>query len=159
MKRLSRQIRATLFMGIVGPPIASLILLMAMCLPPWRVLTGPIDAPSFVVAYVLFAIPVGYAFGVIPALLAGTIYSWALTVMSLPQRATLLRASIAALSGGLVGGLWFHAVIGPEWPIFGSAAAVAAALRSRSWPTMQKEAVPHSAHHNETNAVGARLDP
>jgi hypothetical protein len=104
----------------------------ATYLPHCAALHEPVDVPSFVVAFILFALPVGYAFGVIPALLAGAMYCGALTAMARLRPGMLLRACLGAISGGLVGGVWFHAVAGPDSRGYGSVAALVVALLSLS---------------------------
>jgi hypothetical protein len=98
----------------VGPPVASLIVMTAAYLPYCAVLNEPIDVRCFVVAFIVFAVPLGYAFGVVPALLAGVMYCGGLTAIATLRPGMLLRACLGAISGGLVGGVWFHAVIGPD---------------------------------------------
>jgi hypothetical protein len=123
-----------LLMGTVGPPVASLILLAIDYLPFCAGRTEPADLPSSLAAFVLFAVPVGYVFGLVPALLAGALYCGALTAMATLRTRTPLRVCIAALSGGLAGGVWFHAVIGPDSRRFGLIAAAVAALLSLRRP-------------------------
>jgi hypothetical protein len=88
--------------------------------------------PSFVVAFICFALPLGYVFGVVPALLAGVVYCGTLTAMATLRPGMLLRACLGAISGGLVGGVWFHAVVGPDSHGYGSVAALVVALLSLS---------------------------
>jgi hypothetical protein len=89
------------------------------------------------VALVFFAIPVGYVFGLVPALVAGVVYCVALTAVAILRTRMLLRVCIGAISGGLAGGVWFHAVIGPDSHGYGPVAAVAAALLSLLSPAAQ----------------------
>jgi hypothetical protein len=134
MKLSSWQVRTTLLIATMGPPVASLIIMMATYLPYCAALDEPVDVPSFVGAFIFFALPVGYAFGVVPALLAGAVYCGALTAMATPRPGMPLRACLGALSGGLVGGVWFHAVVGPDSHGYGSAAALVMALLSLRYP-------------------------
>ena len=128
------QARTLLLIGSVGPPVASLILLATDYLPSCAGRTEPVDVPCFVAAFVLFAVPVGYVFGLVPALLAGAMYCGALTAMTTLRTRMLLRACIGAISGELAGGVWFHAVIGPDSHGYGAVAAVVAALISLRSP-------------------------
>jgi hypothetical protein len=140
--KLSWQVRTTLLIGIMGPPVASLILLTIKYLP---LLEGPsqrVDVSGFVGLFILFAVPVGYCFGVFPALLAGAIYCGALTAMATLRPSMLLRACLGAISGGLVGGVWFHAMIGPDSRGYGSVAALVLALLSLRWPKADKVTSP-----------------
>jgi hypothetical protein len=130
MKLSSWQVRTTLLIATVGPLVASLIVMTATYLPYCAALKEPIDVPNLVVAFILFALPVGYAFGVVPALLAGAMYCCALTVMATLRPGMLLRACLGATSGGLVGGVWFHAVVGLDAHGYGSVAALVVALLS-----------------------------
>ena len=130
MKTFSCQVRTLLLIGTLGPPLASLILLTTTYLPLCQGRTGSVDVPSFVVAFVVFAVPVGYVFGVVPALLAGAMYHGALTVAATKRPGMLGRACLGAISGQAVGGLWFHAVIGPDAHSYGSVAALVMVLLS-----------------------------
>ena len=130
MMRPSWQGRTLLLTGVLGPPVASLILLMSHYLPSCTGRTEPVDLPCFVVTYVFFAVPVGYVFGLVPALLSGAMYCGALTALTKLRTQMLLRVCTGAISGGLAGGVWFYAVIGPDSHGYGAVAAVVAALLS-----------------------------
>jgi hypothetical protein len=132
MNLSSWQVRTTLLIAALGPPVASLIVMTTTFLPYGTALHEPVDMPSFVVAFICFALPLGYAFGVVPALLAGAVYCGALTAMATLRPGLLLRACLGAISGGLVGGVWFHAVVGPDSHSYGSVAALVVALLSLS---------------------------
>jgi hypothetical protein len=106
----------------------------AGCLSYCAALNEPIDVPGFVAAFIFLALPVGYAFGIVPALLAGAMYCGALTAMATLRPGMLLRASLGAISGGLVGEVWFHAVVGPDSRGYGSVAALVVALLSLRYP-------------------------
>jgi hypothetical protein len=134
MTRPSWQVRTVLLIAAVGPPLASLILLTTHYLPYCAGRTEPVDLPCFVAAFVLFAVPVGYVFGLVPALLAGVMYCGALTALATPRPDRLLRVCIGAISGGVAGALWFHALIGPDSNVYGSVAAAVAALLSLRSP-------------------------
>ena len=134
MARPSWQVRTVLLIAAVGPPLASLVLLTTHYLPICAGRTEPVDLPCFVAAFVLFAVPVGYVFGLVPALLAGVLYCGALTALATPRAGMLLRVCIGAISGGMAGVLWFHAVIGPDSDGYGSVAAAVAALLSLRSP-------------------------
>jgi hypothetical protein len=137
MKLTSWQVRTTLLIATLGPPVASLILMTAIYLPCCARLNQPVDVPSFVVAFIVFALPVGYAFGIVPALLAGVLYCSALTAMATLRPGMLFHACLGAISGGLVGELWFHAVVGPDSYGYGSVAALVTALLSLRQPPAQ----------------------
>jgi hypothetical protein len=109
----------------------------ATYLPYCAALNKPVDVPCFVLAFICFGVPVGYAFGVVPALLAGVMYCGGLTAMATLRPGILLRTCLGAISGGLVGGAWFHAVIGPESHGYGSVAALVVALLSLRWPPVR----------------------
>ena len=142
--QLPWQVRATLLIGIVGPPLASLILLTIKFFPQLEGRTEHVDVSGFISLFILFAVPVGYCFGVFPALLAGGIYCGALTAMATPRPGILPRACLGAISGGLVGGVWFHAVIGADSRGYGSIAAFVLALVSLRWPRADKSACGHA---------------
>jgi hypothetical protein len=136
MKRPPWQVRTTLLIGTVGPPVASLILMPMIYLP---YCTGPMqsfDVSWFATAYMLIAVPVGYVFGIAPALLTGALYCGALTAMAALRSGMLLRVCLGSASGGLVSGIWFYCVIGPDWYGYGSVAALVAALLSLRQPSI-----------------------
>jgi hypothetical protein len=130
MKLLSWQIRTTLLIGVVGPPVASLVLMTGNYLPWWEGGAEPIDVPGFVAAFLLFGLPVGFAFGVIPALLAGALYCTALTALSSVPRGMLTRVCLGAIAGELIGEVWFHGVMGLESYGYGPVAALVTAVLS-----------------------------
>ncbi len=130
MQLTSWQVRTTVLIATGGPPLASLILMTVAYLPSFTGRAGSFDVSSFVVAYVCFAVPVGYAFGVAPALLTAVLYCGVLSATTALRPGILLRACLGAMCGGLVGGVWFHAVIGSESRRYGSVAAFVAALLS-----------------------------
>jgi hypothetical protein len=138
MKRPPWQVLTTLLIGSVGPPVASLILMSTIYLPHFAGRTESFQVSSFAAAYMLFAVPLGYVFGVAPALLAGALYCGALTAMSALRPGMLLRACLGATCGGLVGGAWFHTVIGADSHGYGSVAALVAALLSLRRPPARK---------------------
>jgi hypothetical protein len=153
MKRLPWQVRETLWIGVVGPPVASLVLLTTTYLPLLAARSGPIDMSGLMVLFIFFAVPFGYVFGVVPALLAGAMYSRVLTAMATRRTGTLLRACLAAICGGLVCGIWFHVVAGPDWRGYAAAAALVAALLSLRSPRAHVEAHPMPSF--QTRAAGA----
>jgi hypothetical protein len=127
--------RTMLLIGILGPPVASLILMTTTCLPSCEGRIEPVDVPCFVLAFIFFAVPVGYVFGLVPALLAGVVYCSALTAITSLRPGVLLRACLGAISGGLVCGVWFHVVIGPDSHRYAWVAALVAALLSLHRPS------------------------
>jgi hypothetical protein len=128
------QVRTTLLIGTVGPPVASLILMPMIYLQHGAGRLQSFDVSWFAATYILFAVPVGYVFGVAPALLAGALYCGALTAMAAPRSGMLLRACLGAACGGLVGAVWFRCMIGPDWHGYGSVAALVATLLSLRRP-------------------------
>jgi hypothetical protein len=115
LSRIGRHVGIALWSGMIVPPAASLILLATtVFFSNWPGWGDPASAvPSFLVLFFIFAVPVGYVFGGIPALLAGAIYSAALTAMPVLNARRLLRVGLGAVCGGLTGGIWFHAIAGP----------------------------------------------
>jgi hypothetical protein len=128
MKLTSWQVRRTLLICTVGPPLASLILMTVNNLPSYAWGTEVVDVPSFVAAFMLFAVPVGYVFGLVPAVLAAVMYCGVLAAMATLRPGMLLRACIGALCGGLAGGVWFQAMIGSDSHRYGWVAALVLAL-------------------------------
>lgn len=134
MRHVSWQVRTMLLIGAVGPPAASLILMTTTYLPLCAVKGESVDIPLFAAAFVLFAIPVGYVFGLVPALLAAVMYCAALTGIATPRPGLLLRACLGAISGELMGEVWFRAVIGPDLHGYGSVAALVMAVLAVARP-------------------------
>jgi len=91
------------------------------------------DAGGYRVAFCFFAVPAGYVFGLIPALFTSVAYCAALSLRSLAPSPTL-RASLGAISGGVVGEVWFAAVVGPDAAGYGLVAALVAALLALCLP-------------------------
>jgi hypothetical protein len=129
------QVRTTLLIGIVGPPVASFIVLALVYLPAVQLQADPIEVARFTIPLVLLTLAVGYTFGAIPALLTGAVYSGALTLVPTLRQLTLLRACLAGVFGGLIGELWFRAVIGVDSSGYGLVAAAVACVLSlrRGW--------------------------
>ena len=130
MRNLPWQVQSTLLFAVVGPPIGSLIVLLTLIaqLTSWRLEIDPSGPALFVVAYFLFALPVGYLFGFVPALLAGATYSTALSNRLAQRARALLRGFVGALFGGLFGGLWFHFIVAPKSAAYAGVSAVVATL-------------------------------
>jgi hypothetical protein len=128
MKLTSWQVRTTLLICTVGPPLASLILMTFNYLPSYAGRTEAADMPSFVAAFILFAVPVGYVFGFAPAVFAGVMYCGVLTAMATLRPGMPVRACIGALCGGLAGVVWFQAVLGSNSHSYGWVAALVVAL-------------------------------
>jgi hypothetical protein len=93
-------------MTLLGPLAASYIPPAAHCFDCGHAF--PFDFCDFLVALLLFAIPVGYAFGVVPVLLAASLYCAAMTAHSRPrERRLLTRACVGAVCGGVASWVWF----------------------------------------------------
>jgi hypothetical protein len=143
MKLPSWQIRTTLLIGVVGPPVASLVVMTGNYLPWWERGAEPIDVPCFLAAFLLFGLPVGYAFGVVPALLAGALYCAALTALPSVPRGMLARICLGAIAGELIGEVWFHGVMGLESHGYGSVAALVTAVLSAGRPPLEEIKLAH----------------
>jgi hypothetical protein len=98
------QVRATVLITLLGPPAANLILLAAYYFEYWR--TIPFNFADCLVVFFLFAIPVRYVFGAVPALLAALLQCALLTARSRLLR-PLIPACVAAICGGLANCVWF----------------------------------------------------
>jgi hypothetical protein len=124
------QVRATALITLLGPPAASLILLAVYYFEYWR--TVPFHFADCLVVFFLIAIPDGYVFGTVPALLAASLYCALLTAHSRLLR-PLLRACVAAICGALASWVWFC-----EWlsasGIYGLVGALVMAALSVSSP-------------------------
>src|ERR1700753_273770 len=101
VRPLSWRVRTTLLIGTVGPLVASLVLMMNTYLPLCVTQRESFDVPCFMAAFVLFAIPVGYVFGLVPAVLAGVMFCAAVNGMAPLRPGVLARACLAAVSGEL----------------------------------------------------------
>ena len=129
-KRTPWQVRATALITLLGPPAPSLILLAVYNFEYWRVVS--FNFADCLVVFILIVIPVGYAFGAVPALLAALLYCALLTAHSRLLR-QLIRAWAAAICGGLASWVWFY-----EWlsasSIYGLLGALVMAVLSVSSP-------------------------
>jgi hypothetical protein len=129
LEKLPWQVHVTIVITLCGPPTASLILLAVDFFEYWRAV--PFKLADFLAAYFLFAIPVGYVFGAVPALLAASLYCSVLTAKSrLLQRRPLTRACVAAICGGLASGVWFWEPLHTAWGIYGFVGALVMATLS-----------------------------
>jgi hypothetical protein len=122
------QVRATALIALLGPPTASLILLAVDYFKYWRAVL--FNIADFLAALFLLAIPIGYAFGAVPALLTVLLYCVLLPASSrLLQRRLLTRACAGAISGGLASWAWFREWLN-AWGIYGLVGAVVMAILS-----------------------------
>jgi hypothetical protein len=137
MKSPPWQVPTTLWIGTLGPPHAGLVLMTTTYLHFFKSPTEPLDVPGFVVAFFLFAVPVSYIVGVVPALLAGVMYCSAVTGVGTLRQGMLPRACLGAICGGSVAGVWFRAVIGPDSQAYGLAAALVMAVLSLRCPRVR----------------------
>jgi hypothetical protein len=69
-----------------------------------------------------------------PDFLAGAVYRGVLSALATRRAGMLPRACLAVICGGLVGGLWFHVVAGPDWRGYSAVAGLVEALPSLRWP-------------------------
>jgi len=122
-------VSTTVLSGTVGPPAAGLVLLASVFLPAAPTWADPWSAvPSYLALLLIFAVPVGYVFGIIPSLLAGALYAAALNAMPTVRVRPLFRAWLGAVCGGVTSEIWFHFVIGPRASIYAAVAALIMAL-------------------------------
>jgi hypothetical protein len=99
----------------------------------WRAIS--FNFADFLAAYSMFAIPVGYVFGAVPALLAASLYCALLTANSrLLLWRPLTRAGVAALCGGLASGVWFWVLLRTAWGIYALVGALVMATLSLGTP-------------------------
>ena len=134
LAKLRWQVRAAILTTLLGPPTASLILLAVFYFEYWQ--ASPFKLADFLAMFLLFAIPVGYVFGTVPALVAALLYCVLLTVKSSPlQRRWLTRACVAAACGGLASGVWFWLLRTP-WGIYALVGALVMAASSLGTPQL-----------------------
>jgi hypothetical protein len=133
------QVRKTALTALLGPPVASLILLAIDYFRYFRAV--PFSVPDFLAAFFFFAIPVGYAFGVVPALLAGSLYCALLTANSrFLQRRLLALACVGAVCGGLASWVWFGELLSIDWRLYGLVGALLMAALSLGSPSTAEAA-------------------
>lgn len=132
-KRIPGQLREIARITLLGPPAASLILLVVGYARYWRGI--PFDFATFLEAFFLFALPYGYFFGAIPLLVAASLYSVLLTANPrLLQGKPLTRTWVAAVCGGLASGVWFSGQLRVAWGIYALAGALVMAALSLGTP-------------------------
>lgn len=129
-KVLPWQVAMALWMGVVGPPVASLILMTTIYSTLSAGRTEAIGVCDLVLLYALFAIPVGYVFGSVPAFLTGAMYCVVLTAVGTSRPGILLRVCVAAICAALTAGIWFDTVLGTHSVTYGAVATLVAALLS-----------------------------
>ena len=97
------QVKSTLLIAVVAPPIAGLALQVIQYWPQW--LSGHAE-PNQVASSVLtlpLTIALSYIFGVLPAALAGAGYCGLLTCLPARWRRRSYRLIVAAVLGGAAG--------------------------------------------------------
>jgi hypothetical protein len=100
------QIKSTLLVAAMAPPVAGLIVQVLSYWPQWhRTTSEPNQVLSFVMTAVFLTIPVSYVYGFIPSAVAGLGYCGILTYVPLMRHRRWLRTIPAALTGGAVGAL------------------------------------------------------
>lgn len=124
-------IGSTLFLAVAGPPAASFVLL------PWLLLSGSpahFDFSSYLVTFIFLAVPVGYVFGIVPAILAGATYSATLIALPPLRTSSVVRSCVGAASGAFWAALWFPPLTATTSGAYVVAAALIMALLAlRSW--------------------------
>jgi hypothetical protein len=125
MKVLLWQMRTIALIALAAPPAASLILMLYS----WQ-RTEPFDLFGFAASFLLFGVPVGYAFGIVPALLASALYCVSLTLISTLQRRTGVRVCVGAACGWFASEVWFREVMHVPSHAYGWVAALVAATLS-----------------------------
>jgi hypothetical protein len=129
-KSSPRRVHATALITLLGPPAASLILLAVYYFEYWRGV--PFNLTDAVIVLFLIAVPEGYAFGAVPALLAALLYCALLTAHARLVR-PLIRACVAGICGGLASWAWFCGSLGASG-IYGLVGALVMASLSVSLP-------------------------
>ena len=118
------QIKNTLLVVAIAPPVAGLILQVIGYWPQWhRATSEPSQVLSFVVTAVFLTVPVSYVFGAIPSAVAALGYCGILTYVPLMRHRRWLRTIPAALTGGAVG-----AVVGLELAVSATYYAIVSAV-------------------------------
>jgi hypothetical protein len=133
--RGSWQIRATMLSVVVGTPGAGLVL-MAWKYPPTAG-AAPRAVLGFIATYALFGIPISYAFGAAPALIATGAYCAILTLIPTLQKPGAVRASVGAACGGLSGAFWFSYFVDVDSNAYALVTALGTALISLWLPAYQ----------------------
>ena len=135
LDRLPWQVHASARIALLGPPAASLILLGVYYFRYCQAV--PFDPADFLDAFLLFAVPVGYAFGAVPALLTASLYCSLLTADSrLRQRGLGTRVGAGALCGGLMSSVWFRELTHTDWGVYGLTGALVMAALALSSPAL-----------------------
>src|SRR5262249_34871156 len=122
------QVRTTLLSGLIGAPVAGLVLMVWKYLPMTAATPGAFV--GFMATYALFGIPISYAFGAAPALIATGAYCAILTFIPALQKPSAIRASIGAACGGLSGAVWFSCFPEVDSPAYAWVSALGATVIS-----------------------------
>jgi hypothetical protein len=127
---LSWQLRTIVLITLLGPPTASLLLLAIDYYEYWQ--DVHFQFTDFLIAFLFFAVPVGYVFGTVPALLAAFLYCAIWNPGTRLHQRIAARACIAAVCGGIASWAWFSKCLDVSGHIYGlSGALVMAALSLR----------------------------
>jgi hypothetical protein len=142
--------------ALLGPPAASLVLFVLDYFEYWRAVA--FSLPDFLVAFFLFAFPVGYAFGVVPALTAGSLYCAVLRANSrLFQQGRLIRACVAAICGGSASWVWFVEWLGVDSPVYELASALVMTALTLASPPSDEAARERTDRSLGSGRVSIRL--
>jgi len=134
MLRFTWQARTTLLCGVVTPLIAALLVNLSSYVPQWERSVEPVTILGVIATLIFLALPVGFLFGVVPGLVGGALYSYALTLVPYARPRVLFRAFAGAALAGLVGGLWCQFVLRLPGVAYGAVAALSGFLFALRWP-------------------------
>ncbi len=130
------QLRTSAHITLLGPAVASLILLVVDYFEYWR--TAPLNLADALTAFYVFALPVGYVFGCVPALLAALLHGALLAANTKLAQLPWVRACTGALCGGLVCWIWFGIWSGTARPVYALVGALVMAAVSSFSPKGQR---------------------
>jgi hypothetical protein len=126
---LSLFARTTARCALLGPPAASLILLVVDYFEYWRAV--PFTLADILVAFFVFALPVGYVYGCVPMSLAALLYCALSTASAgMLARRPLTRACVGASCGALASWAWFVKWLNVDQPVYVLAGALVMAALS-----------------------------
>ena len=132
------QLPTMLYLTLLAPALAALVLMLISYAPGWFERGEPIDPAGFLITFVGIAIPASYLFGLIPAFLGAIAYCVILTTWPAAKINVALRSFVGLACGGIVGGFWCSAVVGlPK--AYAAPAALTAALLALRWPAQAKD--------------------
>jgi len=121
--------------AVCGPAISTAMVFIALYGPDWVDGRHSFDAAANAMSFLFVFLPAGFIFGLVPALVAGSIYAVALTFLPSLRDRVLLRCAGAAATAAMIGGAWCSLpAIDVPLSLSASSSAISGALLAALFP-------------------------